>query len=65
MVKWSYPPYSSEETVVCIKHCKLNMLQTHCTGCKRSLLEIEQWHDYDEEHKKKLMIELNSRKIDT
>ena len=63
MVKWSYPPFAKEETNVCIRVCKLNMLQTHCIGCKRSLLEIEQWRDYTSERKKELILELDNRII--
>tara|TARA_B100000497_G_C7349212_1_gene228209 strand:+ start:174 stop:371 length:198 start_codon:yes stop_codon:yes gene_type:complete len=63
MVKWTYPPYSSEETSVCIKICRLNMAQTHCIGCKRSLLEIEQWRNYSIERKKELIKELDVRLI--
>ena len=49
--------------VVCVGVCKLNMEQTHCIGCKRSLLELEQWRDYSEEKKKQLKKELNEREI--
>lgn len=63
MVVWNYPPYSEEETSVCIKVCRLNMSQTHCTGCRRSLLEIEQWRDYTSEKRKELVLELDNRII--
>jgi predicted Fe-S protein YdhL (DUF1289 family) len=62
-MKNSFPPYNSAETSVCIKVCRLNMLQTHCIGCKRSLLEIEQWRDYSIEKKKELIKELDVRII--
>ena len=55
MVKWSYPPYSSDEITVCVKICRLNMSQTHCIGCNRSLSEIEEWRDYSHERKKELV----------
>ena len=51
-------------TVVCVGVCKLNMDQTHCIGCKRTLLELEQWRDYTEEQKKKLAKELKERKLE-
>lgn len=52
-----------ERIVVCVGVCKLNMEQTHCIGCKRSLLELEQWRDYSEETKLKLSKQLRERKI--
>jgi len=63
MVKHKFSEYSSEEISVCIKVCRLNMHQTHCIGCKRSLLEIEQWRDYSYQRKKELISELNNRVI--
>mgnify|MGYP003128198034 FL=1 len=63
MVKWSYPPYSSDEITVCVKICRLNMSQTHCIGCNRSLSEIEEWRDYSHERKKELVLDLSNRVI--
>jgi predicted Fe-S protein YdhL (DUF1289 family) len=62
-MKNSFPQYNSDETSVCIKVCRLNISHTHCIGCKRSLLEIEQWRDYSAEKKKELIKELNVRII--
>lgn len=50
--------------VVCIGICKLNEEQTHCIGCKRTLLELEQWRDYTDEQRKKLAKELKERKLE-
>tara|TARA_A100001015_G_scaffold294368_1_gene372071 strand:+ start:1278 stop:1472 length:195 start_codon:yes stop_codon:yes gene_type:complete len=64
MVKWSFPPYNDDETHVCIKICRLNMEQTYCIGCKRSLLEIEQWRDYTRMQKLEIVKELEYRVIE-
>lgn len=48
---------------VCVGICKLNYAQTHCIGCKRSLLEIEQWRDYSKEKKQAIAQELEKRRI--
>ncbi len=63
-MNWSFPPYNNDETHVCIKICRLNMEQTHCIGCKRSLLEIEQWRDYTRDQKLKIVKELEYRVIE-
>lgn len=49
--------------IVCIGVCKMNMKQTHCIGCKRSLLEIEKWRDYNDEQRNEIKMKLERRKI--
>jgi predicted Fe-S protein YdhL (DUF1289 family) len=48
---------------VCIGVCKMNMEQTHCIGCKRNLMEIEQWRDYNDEKRNEIKMKLERRKI--
>ena len=39
----SIPPNNPSDTV-CKKICRFNQNLTHCIGCKRTIVEIKEWH---------------------
>lgn len=41
----SIPPNNPSDTV-CKKICRFNQNLTYCIGCKRTIVEIKEWHTY-------------------
>ena len=46
----------------CIRVCKTNPEHGLCEGCWRSLDEIEEWDEYTDEEKRRIMIAIDIRK---
>jgi uncharacterized protein len=47
----------------CVSQCRIDADNEYCTGCKRSLDEIENWILYSEFKRLEIMQQLKTRKI--
>jgi predicted Fe-S protein YdhL (DUF1289 family) len=48
----------------CIKVCKISYKTNTCVGCRRTIIEIQNWTQYSEQQKLEIMLELLWRKKD-
>lgn len=45
----------------CVKLCNIDAVSGFCVGCRRTLAEISQWKQLDEQGRLKILAELKTR----
>ncbi|MDP6961309.1 MAG: DUF1289 domain-containing protein [Dehalococcoidia bacterium] len=51
-------------TSPCIGICIIDPVTGYCRGCHRTLKEISEWRDYDDEQARELLLQLDERDPD-